>query len=227
MITWLAVQGETIPTEGVLAPAEFERWAGFKLPKRRHEWLRGRWAAKKLLHTLTGDPLDHLLIANTADGVPYTPARPTWGLSISHSGAGALAAVSDGGSVGADMEVIQAHDLNLLEAYFTAAEQGCLQQAPPALQTPLICALWSGKEAALKTLGWGLSVDTRALTCIFEAVLPHTWTPFTITLHPAYLKRPVPPLYGWWRVWEGYVLTLASHGADHVIKEAAIQQEIF
>ena len=77
MIHWL-LQRETdeMPAAGWLSAAEQARLALFRSPKRRQEWLLGRWTAKRLVQSYleqeTGlrPPLDALVIVRDPGGAP-------------------------------------------------------------------------------------------------------------------------------------------------------------
>jgi 4'-phosphopantetheinyl transferase len=174
-------------------------------------------------------------------------------LSISHSNDRALCAVAPGAAAGCDIERIEPRPPLFAQDYFTAAELELLEGAPPALRDTLVAAIWSAKEATLKALRLGLTVDTRAVTCVLhppphppapsptggeEGVIspsPQTaeggiispsppvgdkrsavgglvggWGGVEITPHGALLGCKAPALRGWWRVEDGYVLTLAA-----------------
>jgi len=163
------------------------------VPKRRREWLLGRWTAKQLLAAYLGEegsapPLDEITIANDPTGAPYayfdrSPSqsepdrRIPVSLTISHSGEISLCALvaQRGGprvsahlpSVGGDVEQIEPRSPSLVRDFFTAEEQAALIAAPPHLRDALATAIWSAKEAALKALRLGLSVDTRQVTVRF------------------------------------------------------------
>jgi 4'-phosphopantetheinyl transferase len=71
--------------------------------------------------------------------------------------------------------------------------------------------IWSAKEAALKALRLGLTVDTRSLSCApgRPNQFDHGWALFEISCNPALLGRQVGRLHGWWQRHGGYVLTIA------------------
>jgi phosphopantetheinyl transferase (holo-ACP synthase) len=73
-----------------------------------------------------------------------------------------------------------------------------------------VTAVWSAKEAVLKALHLGLTVDTRSVACMIEPLgeRPLTWTPFTIHCDNTKLAQTAPALTGWWRTYENFVLTL-------------------
>lgn len=224
MIHWLIESAQDLQEkpEWFLSKAEQEKYATFQIEKRRDEWLLGRWTAKRLVQArlLDQDPhmvaLDALEIFNDADGVPHV--RDLRGLqdlkglnvSISHSHEHALCAVSTR-RVGADLEFVEPRDENLVNDYFTANEIARVKESSPETRDIVINALWSAKEAALKALHKGLSVDTRAVEISlapFENA-PETWTPFQIRITDDTVSSA--PLRGWWRVFDGFVLTLAAN----------------
>lgn len=223
-IHWLVTGADRIPwaagerqDTGILSPREWERWQALKTGKRRRDWLAGRWAAKRLLQPLlpaagVSRPLDTIVIVNNPDGAPRVEGFPGISLSISHAGmlAAAAAVIAPGCAVGIDLEVIAPRTAVFTGDYFTAEERQQVEHAPPIWRTTQVNAIWSAKESALKALGVGLRVDTRAVSCRFEAFSqpPTAWTEFTVRLDAARLGGDLPTLHGWWRVIPGYVLTL-------------------
>lgn len=239
MIHWLIQShsahsglAQGMPPVGLLSDVEWERWEHLTTEKRKRDWLCGRWTAKLLLQNLyrekTGHtiPLDSFSIINNMDGVPLVTGHWSlatgYSLSISHSHGYALCAVIEHPHcpIGADMEKIVERVDGFVEDYFTVEEQkrvaGCVLRqeeipTPYATRNTLINAIWSAKEAVLKALHLGLSVDSRAVECLIEPFVepPHDWIPFTIHCDDARLPHPAPPLTGWWRVQDTFVLTVA------------------
>jgi 4'-phosphopantetheinyl transferase len=225
------------PPEWLLSRRERERLAGLKTPKRRHDWLLGRWTSKLLAQAVlvrsdTAAPaLNELEVSNAASGAPFLTSTlddqnlPVT-LSISHSGDRAFCAAVgllssgeiNGGLLGADIERIEARSPGFVEDYFTETESTLLNRAPSRSRDILVTATWSAKEAALKALHLGLTVDTRSATCLIEPVLEQgsPWTPFQIQWDVRRLNRisqprgDIPHLVGWWRIMDGFVLTLAA-----------------
>lgn len=226
MIQWLvqdvsahpALARGTVPA-GLLTPAELTRYQSLASDNRRRDWLLGRWTAKRLLQAvLDGTPaLDVIELDNSADGVPLvrSPRALLHGqLSISHSQQHALAAVNllRDAPLGADLERVVPRSAAFIADYFTPPEQALTAGATDARRPLVANAIWSGKEAALKALQLGLSVDTRAVTCTFAlpASPPTTWAPLAIDLDRARLPAGRPPLQGWWRAHGDFVLTLVT-----------------
>ncbi len=240
MIRWLtqtlsdlpeAFSGD--PPPGLLSPAETARFLGLQVPKRRQDWLLGRWTSKRLLQAIVRQdmgefvPLEDLTVLPGPDGAPYATWENRLGelpisLSISHSGDRAFCAafglVSGGqmtcGLLGADIEKVEPRSDLFIQDFFTETENALFASRPA--RDILVTATWSAKEASLKALHLGLVVDTRSVTCLIEPVLdpPDAWTPFSIEWDVRRLyRRPTvgpPPLGGWWRIQDDYVLTLAG-----------------
>lgn len=229
MIYWLTQSSESHPDLGfsassteVLSAEERQKFGVLKTDKRRHDWLLGRWTAKRLLqaviHARHGVtlPLNRVNILPDADGAPLVSINEyaPFTLSISHSKGTAFCGVieCEAWPLGVDIERIEPHSEVFVADYFTTAEVDRINSSPPRTHDVLVTAIWCAKEAVLKALRVGLRVDTWAVTCLIEppAKLPLAWQPFGIALDGARLKSAVPALTGWWRVQNGYVLTLAS-----------------
>lgn len=160
-------------------------------------------------------------------------------LSISHSGDRACCAafgLAEGqtipfGLLGVDIERVENRAPGFAEEYFTETELALLNSARPEAcsRDILVTATWSAKEAALKALHLGLRIDTRSVTCLVEPVYDpgEPWAPVEINWEVRRMNRctprgvgrgTVPPpdglprLAGWWRIMDGYVVTLATQG---------------
>jgi 4'-phosphopantetheinyl transferase len=226
---WLALHQDGIPAADASPPNwlqadEVVTWQALKTDKRRGDWLLGRWTAKQLVAELvaerTGQQLspDQIAILPHADGWPMV-ALPTFDgmpvitLSISHSRPWGFCAAVEGENrpLGADIERNEPRSPGFVEEYFTPLEWEYLTAAPPEQLVALTNAIWSGKEAALKAIRRGLAEDTRIVSC-----LPHPrmgtlteWLPSRMAWNLDWIERPLPGLTGYWRLNDGYVMTLA------------------
>jgi 4'-phosphopantetheinyl transferase len=175
---------------GFLSASECEMFCRLVFPKRRREWLLGRWTAKRLLqrhlpcdakHRLL--PLRAITVGNDPDGAPYLAVegegRLPASLSISHRGGRRYTCRRDASdpfsstrafcalsfshslSLGADIERVEPRVPAFVHDYFTAREVERVQACPPQARDLLVTVLWSAKEAVLKALRLGLRVDTR------------------------------------------------------------------
>lgn len=180
-------------------------------------------------------PLRAILILPTPDGAPYAAladdaTRHTQhaittnqspisnlplSLSISHSAGRSFCALTDepGATVGADIERIEPREPGFVEQFFTPAEIAAVRAAPPGERDALITAIWSAKEAVLKSLRVGLRADTRLITCRFPSPLPigDDCSVFQIECDASLLPADRPFwLNGRWQCHDGFALTLAT-----------------
>ena len=240
MIHWLVQSADSYPDslngvvvlDGVLHSREQAKFVTLKTEKRRRDWLLGRWTAKQLIGEIVEQeigerlPPDAIEVRNGALGDPIVNCelRMVNGerevsnlqslitLSISHSNDHAFCALvkKPDWPLGADIERIETRSTEFVTDYFTKEEQTLVNQASETMRDVAVTAVWSAKEAALKALHLGLTVDTRAVACLLEVgeERPLTWTPFTIHCDDTHLPHPPPPITGWWRTYENFVLTL-------------------
>lgn len=197
MIRWLVqsvhdhpdlARGEAPP--GLLSAAESAHLVSLSVPKRRRDWLLGRWTAKHLLAAYLDEEgsaplLAEITIANDPTGAPYAcfdlpepDCRIPISLTISHSDGISFCALvpqddAQPGSarlpfVGADVEQIEPRAASFVRDFFTGQEQATLAAVPPQSHDRMATAIWSAKEAALKALHLGLSVDTRRVSVRYE-----------------------------------------------------------
>ncbi len=227
MIRWLVQSAEQhsdlargIAPPGLLQPVEQQHLAELKLSKRRREWLIGRWTAKHLLQAcLEHDlnvrlPFSAIGIYNDARGAPvamvdYGNRIAEWAISISHSHASGFSAALPDVAIrlGADIECVELRAWRFVEDYFTPDEIERVCVAPAEQRATLATAIWSAKEAALKALRLGLTIDTRRVHCAIDPrrSADHEWLGFNITCRSGHQET----LCGWWRTWGEYVLTVA------------------
>ncbi len=227
MIQWLVQSAEQnsdlargVAPPGLLHPVEQRRLAELKLSKRRSEWLIGRWTAKHLLQAcLVHDlkvflPLNEIGIYNDAHGAPVAMADcgsqiAEWAISISHSHFCGFSAALPGSAMGlgADIEHIEPRSGRFVADYFTTDEIERVRDVSSENRERLITAIWSAKEAALKALHLGLTVDTRQVSCAIDSgyATPQCWIEFKIITTGCNHEG----LQGWWRAWNDFVLTVA------------------
>jgi phosphopantetheinyl transferase (holo-ACP synthase) len=177
-------------------------------------------------------------------GMPYARIAPEAGpvagfapgerlpisVSISHAEGHALCAatwsepVDDGSrrTLGIDLGLIEPRSRELVATFFTEDEQRFVRDAPPRERDLRANLVWCAKEAVLKALGLGLTVDTFDLSCLPEAVLADPagwpfgpaddeWRPFVATCSPA-LVPGGGTIRGVWRSFPRFVGALAYTG---------------
>jgi len=224
----LPIRGSAVPW---LSASENRHLARLKVPKRRDDWLLGRFTVKRLIQkaaegvfgrTLT---LDDFEIAAESSGAPFARVvsgeRLPLSISISHSHGTAFCAVMPlpppGGTIGADLEFLEPRSERLVRDFFTPAETAAWEVSLPAEQALLANAIWSAKEAVLKALGLGLTVDTRGVD-IHLSVEPAegplrpregAWRRFDVVCR-ADIDVDEIPLSGLWSLRGRFVVTLAA-----------------
>ncbi len=221
----------------MLGPNEQRLFAKFRAPKRQHDWLLGRWTGKRLLQEALGrecgpaPALESIEILPDSTGAPRVRLGahawlPSGLLSLSHSGTAAVAALAPRplygdastsadypGAIGVDLEAIEPRSPGFVADYFTEEEIRQVEEAVPDERDLMVNVIWSAKEAALKALRLGLTVDTRTVSCqiaprLLEDSGVYTWG--SIAVRSA-LPLPGCRLVGWWRQWgTSHVLTLIT-----------------
>jgi 4'-phosphopantetheinyl transferase len=188
-LCWLEQRLADVPeARSWLSAAEAQKAAALRVPKRRDDWLLGRWTAKRALLWLqsAGDLRDmpRAEVRAAASGVPelfWDGARAPFSLSISHSAGRALVALAPVATpVGCDLETIEPHTPAFLDEAFTAAERAAIEASPSPVAAAALC--WSAKESVLKVLGEGLRLPLQdfevSIGSIEESPVP--WRPFGV-----------------------------------------------
>ena len=131
--------------------------------------------------------------------------------------------------VGVDVEGIEPRSDSFVQAYFAADELRWIGQALDDGQALMATITWSAKEAVLKALQLGLTVDTRRVVCLpaagleLTAGVEHGWSDVHVQIDPALLPEALRragrlpsasdfdwQIRGWWRRSGHFVLTLAA-----------------
>lgn len=220
IVYWTVVTSGQVNQEELswLSKSEKKQYDRFRFTKRRDEWLMGRLAAKKLLGSVypTFNPvrLNEISVLNGETGAPYVlvyDVRVPGVLSISHrQGVACAAWVGDSSlRIGIDLEFIETKSDIFVQDYFTKEES---QQvfAYHAEQRALAASLvWSAKEALLKAMQTGLSLDTREVAVSLSSFdCPEDWKGLRVSRcakHEGFV-------YAAWRLMGDFVLTCAALG---------------
>lgn len=246
--TWLRTAFETSaglpdcnPPVPWLTPFENARLATFHVPKRREDWLLGRFTAKRLVSDSASDVLGRSLsleafeIATADSGAPFvrlvSGERLPVCITVSHAHGTAFCALlpapAGRGSIGGDVEWIEPRSRAFVSVFFTPAEAAAWEESSPAERPLLANAIWSAKESVLKALSLGLSADTRSVEIRLsiepadEALGPRegAWRRFD-AICAAGIGAGEIPFSGLWTVRGRFVVTLAARtsallGKDH------------
>lgn len=206
---WLTRSHRDLPRgEGWLSERERAVVARMRFPKRREDWLLGRWAAKCAVATRLGVPVARIEVLASPGGAPEAllngHAAPV-ALSISHRGSRALALVADEGvAIGCDLELVEPRSDAFLREWLAPAERELVRDASdPALAANLV---WTAKEAAAKTRGEGLRLNVRQAVARVEHG-DGDWAPLAVSWDGA------APIRGWWRSEAGWVMSVTGEPA--------------
>ncbi|KAA3610679.1 MAG: hypothetical protein DWQ05_21930 [Calditrichaeota bacterium] len=198
-----------------LSARERETLNRFKIAKRRHDWLLGRWTAKQaVLHflalNLAHQKMETVEIIAADDGAPevFLAGKPMdCTLSISHSHARGLCAITAGKTpLGCDIEKIDKRSEAFVRDYFTESELELVRRTEMTEQAFLTNLIWCAKESALKALREGLRIDTRQLqfSCSPDRLRPERGT-FKVVFKPEQRH-----FYGCWLQENNFVITFAA-----------------
>ena len=154
------------PAETVLSEREQAFYQTLKLPKRRTEWLGGRLALKRLLVAHAGYPYAQLdVLAQDGQGKPIITAKGKKvdiPFSITHSHGFAMAAIApEQKYIGIDLEKIAPRIKAWKTDFFHPSELA-------ADTDEFLTQLWTHKEALVKLLGSGLTINSFDVRVVGE-----------------------------------------------------------
>lgn len=147
-----------------LAPDEVARARRFAFERDRRRYVRARSALRRILAGYLGVAPADVALAYSLHGKPRLAAPAPLGFNVSHSGDHALVAVSRAAQVGVDIEVVDRSraTLELARDVFTADEVAQLATHAGGVALPFFTC-WTRKEAYLKAIGLGLTIDPRTV----------------------------------------------------------------
>lgn len=149
-----------------LAAEDFVRAGRFAKPVHRERFLQSRFCLRTLLSAYTGVAARNLEFEFNAEGKPLLAQRYRLRFNLSHSENLAAIAVGRQDAIGIDIERLTppADIRQLARQVFTENECRVLDGLPDhALALPFLTG-WTRKEAVLKALGVGLTLDPRRIT---------------------------------------------------------------
>ena len=229
LISWTALQDDQtpctnpgIPFDTYLSSSELERLGQMRFPKRRNEWLLGRWSMKYLLrHSLPGyanlSPVQ-VQLKNEPEGMPYLEqascgARLPLYISLSHREHRAFCALTGTPSlkVGIDLEWVENRPPSFLEDYFTAREYAAGLELQGQERDVWFTLLWSLKEAVLKAVGKGLRLDTRRVELHAVQDLPGALQDSSWRNAEVHFEQDKPLRWRlWWRYQDYFIYSIAA-----------------
>jgi phosphopantetheinyl transferase (holo-ACP synthase) len=162
----------------ILSRRERETWHNSQaVPKRRHEWLLGRCAAKDAVRLLIQERFGVQLCAADVEIIPDASGRPliegAWkqrlgvnpAVSITHSAgtAAAIATLDPAQLIGIDMEPMGTRPEQFDGIAFGDQERRWLAGMTDGLHEEWALRMWCAKESAAKALGQGIAAVINGL----------------------------------------------------------------
>lgn len=204
-IHWLEQREADLPDgNDWLSASELIRLDTLRFPKRRADWLLGRWSAKLAVSAYLGRSTSHealsvVEIHPAESGAPFAfianePAPAS--ISISHRDGAAMCVVGPPNTkLGCDLELVEAHSEAFVRDYFTQEEQRAIDDVLEGNRPQLVTLMWSAKESALKALGVGLRADTRSVSvCLADTSgMGVNWNALRVHVNDE------PTYVGWWK----------------------------
>lgn len=143
---------------------EQARWYRYQHPRPQREFGLCRAALRAILCSQLGCNNDELAFDTSSYGKPFalvggTPVPISF--NVSHSGKHGLIAFAPEGRIGVDVEErVTRHDLDgEIQTVFAPGERAELASASGDEKVHLFFSLWTMKEALIKALGVGFSLD--------------------------------------------------------------------
>jgi 4'-phosphopantetheinyl transferase len=183
--------------------------ARLTIPQRRATWRLGRCCAKAAAAAWTGTDPRRIEVLPARDGAPevWIDECPVpVSLSLSHRAGRALALVGDGARpLGCDIELVEPRSEAFLRQWLAPAEQQLVAAAADRAERDLLANLiWTAKEAAAKARRGGLRLALGRAIVRLEPRSDGDWSRLQVTWPAG------PPDGGWWRVEEGWVMSVAG-----------------
>ncbi len=160
----------------ILSQSELERAARFHFEQDRARFIACRATLRVLLSRYAGTAPERLTFRYEPGGKPALTGDGGWQFNVSHSRDVAAIAISRSDPVGIDIERINPDfpRADVAPDVFAPDELNDLAALPPDEQPAYFFQLWTLKEALLKTVGAGLSIEPVAIRIRHDATLgPH------------------------------------------------------
>jgi len=203
----------------VLSPDERARADRYQFDQDRRRFIAARAAMRSILGARLGLPPERVPFRYGENGKPaLADSRAGLHFNLSDSGDWAVLALTTHGELGVDIEALRPipEITSIAERFFSPPEEAWLRSLPLHEQPWAFHRIWTCKEAYLKAIGAGLSLDTRTFVYDFTVrparlltidgvpVDPAQWSLIELTPAPAYAGAVCAPGQGWeikWRDW--------------------------
>jgi 4'-phosphopantetheinyl transferase len=216
--------GGVEPYRRVLSPDEVERADRFRFERHQRTFTLARAAMRQILGGYLGLPPQRLAFRYGAEGKPELGGdlgNSGIRFNLSHSGEVVLLAVTQGLTVGVDVEFVDSRFASqaVAEQFFSKSEVHLLQALPQVDRLDAFFACWTRKEAYVKALGGGLWIPLDSFDVAFgpgikAALLESRVQPSEVLRWSMYDIE----------TWERYRAALVVEGKEHQLR--ALEWEI-
>jgi 4'-phosphopantetheinyl transferase len=150
----------------VLSPGERERAARFRFEHLRTRFVAAHHSLRTILARYIGVQPASVLFRDGENGKPYLDGSYRIRFNLSHSGDISYIAVGSGGELGVDVEL--AHKVrdvdDLARSVLSVEEREQLARVRGASRDAAFLCAWTRKEAFLKALALGITVNLPSIT---------------------------------------------------------------
>ena len=149
----------------LLSDEEKQRANRFHFVRDRERYIRGRGYLRQIVAGRLGLAAESLELQKNAFDKPFVAGDPVY-FNLSHSAGTAVLALCDKQPIGIDIEFID-RKIDFLEigrTVFTENEMLHIQNAQEKERGQLFFNFWTAKEAYLKMLGVGMSLDPKKVS---------------------------------------------------------------
>lgn len=198
----------------ILTEREIFCWQKIRVPKRKKEWLLGRYTAKLLLQSYLQKDYNNEILLTDVELLSKPNTKPeleiqgkhivNTDLSLSHTANIAVAAITtkENFKVGVDIEKTRKLDEKVCKYFLSDVELAQIKNNPLE-KDRLITILWTLKEATLKALRIGLNGSLKGITIdISDQSLSHIRISRYNVLKPMQ-NKPV-EIYGYYKIIDDY-----------------------
>jgi 4'-phosphopantetheinyl transferase len=208
---WLTRGLDDVPWhDSWLSEREREVVSRLRVDKRRSDWRLGRWAAKSVVASWRGVPLDAIEVLAAPDGAPEAlidGRAASVALSLSHRAGWALATVCDApAALGCDLELVEARSPAFARQWLRPVERELVGELRGERRDLAANLLWSAKEAASKAHREGLRLNVQQASVSPGPLTraPGPWQPLRVVWEGGAVEL------GWWRQESSWLMTIVS-----------------
>jgi 4'-phosphopantetheinyl transferase len=193
---------------GLLSPDERVRAGRYQFEKDRRRFMATRGAMRTILGALLGLAPERVAFRYGEQGKPALANARTGSplyFNLSDSGDWAVLGITTDGEIGVDIEALRPipEIRSIAERFFSPTEETWLRALPLHEQPWAFHRMWTCKEAYLKAVGSGLSLDTQSFAFDFTVKPARLigadpgWTMIEFTPAPAYAGAACVLGQGW------------------------------